>query len=394
MDPILRLQKAESHLAQGRPARALPLLSRLAGTGDRFFRADVLHRRAEALRALSRFEEALQDYWKAHKLYRLSGVLSERIRTLLGASACLRVLSRYGEADRMWRSVSSLLPRLKDPAPEEISLEIGLVLRGLGRTREAVRRLRAVIPHLAARKDLEGLQHAWWAVAGAERFSGRYDLALGAFDRAAGLAKLNKDVSAEAFAWCGRAGCLRILGRGRDSFLDYKRAHAVFRRTGDLFGEAYGLCGMGNSLRTYGDPRKTLPLYQRSALLYARVGDEGSRAFALWGLGGASRRLGKLNDAVRLYRQALASFRKVRDTRGVLMALLGWGRTEAELGKTAAALARLSQAAALARKENHPYEEALARLEMERASARPLNAGRFKRFGVPVSAVKAWKDLP
>ncbi len=395
MNPLLLLDEAETLLRAGRPGDALPLLSRAArGGGDRFFRADVLHRRAEALRGLSRFEEALGDYWRAHALYRLCGVSSERLRTLLGASACLRVLSRYREADRMWRSVSRLLPRPPAPSSEEFQLEIALVQRGLGKTAAAVRSLRGVIPRLERKKDQEALQHAWWALAGAERFSGRYDRALPAFAKAALLAARNRDASAAAYAWCGEAGCLRILGRGGESFAKYKKAHAFFRRSGDRFGEAYGLCGMGNALRTYGDARKTLDLYRRSAALYVKVGDAGSRAFALWGMGGSLRRLGRFDDSLARYREALSDFKSVEDPRGVIMSLLGLGRTEGERGRTAVSSSWLRRAASLARKENHPYEEGLARLEMERAARRPLNSRRFKAFGVPSSAVKAWKDLP
>lgn len=392
------LDRAESLLAGGHSAEALPLLSRaLAGGGDPFFRADVLQRRADALRALSRFEDALKDFWAAHALYRRCGVLSERLRTLLGASACLRVLSRYKEADRMWRSVARLLPktgRVFDPSPEEFNLEIGLVLRGLGRMPEAVRVLRAVIPRLAARKDVEGLQHAWWAVAGAERFSGRYDLALTAFERSAALARRNKDTAAEAYAWCGEAGCLRILGKGGASLRKYRAAHAFFRRSKDRFGEAYGFCGMANALRTYGDPRKTLPLYRSSAALYTQVGDVGSRAFAYWGLGGSHRRLGRHAEALRFYRDALRDFTQVGDTRGVLMALLGLGRTEGERGRPAAARPPILRALALARREKHPYEAAQARHELNRLSGTPSPAALFRPFGVPPAAVAAWKDLP
>ena len=85
----------------------------------------------------------------------------------------------------MWRSVSRLLPSFKDaaadPPAEEFKLEISLVRRGMGDLAGAIQGLRETIPHLMKRGKLEALQHAWWALGGAERFAGRYGRALKAY---------------------------------------------------------------------------------------------------------------------------------------------------------------------------------------------------------------------
>lgn len=398
LNAIDLLQKAEDWIAAARPERALPLFSKiLKKSNDPFFEADVLQMRADALRVLSRFEDALKDYWEAHRLYRRCGVLSERLRTLLGASACLRVLSRYGEAAKMWRSVAPLLPKPKqsfDPTSSEFLMEIALVRRGLGEMTEAKRLLTSAILSLEGEKDPEALQHAWWALAGVERFSGCYDRALSAFHKAERLALRNRDAGAQAYAWCGMGGCLRILGKGEESLRFYRRAHDHFQKVEDRFGTAYGLCGMANALRTYGDPEKTIALYRESSALYDKVGDVGSRAFALWGLGGSHRRLGRFKESMAYYRESHRDFKKVGDTRGLLMALLGFGRSLGETGDPASGRVHLDRALALAIKEKHPYEAALARLERARLEGRPLPTGLLKPFGVTSSVVQKWKDIP
>src|SRR5690349_13191206 len=125
------LQSAEAFLERDQTARAVPLLTKALRSGpDRFLRAEILWRRAESLRALGEFRLALADYWASHRLYRLCGVGSERLRTLLGASACLRILGRFSEAARMWRNASRMdFFRQADPTPEEVSLERALVER-------------------------------------------------------------------------------------------------------------------------------------------------------------------------------------------------------------------------------------------------------------------------
>ncbi len=397
MSSALRLlEKAETLLKRGRPRAALPLLraARRAGT-DRFLRAEAAWQEAETLRSLGRFRRALAAYWLSHRLYRLSGVSSERLRTLLGASACLRVMGRFREARAMWASASrQAFFKAPEPSPEEVSLEIALVERGLGLFRPAGQRLKRVLGGRNERVSPEILRHAWWALAGVERFSGRFVPALKAFRRAETLARRLKDDPSRAYALCGQAACLRILGQGRLSFLKYREAHGIFRRAGDLFGQAYGLCGMGNALRVWGDARGTLPLYRRSAALYEKVGDLGSMAFAFWGLGGSLRRLGDFRRAWVFYRKALALFRRVDDPRGVVMTLLGLARVDREAGRRAAAAASLGRAFQAARKADLPYERALCRWEASRLSGGPAPAGLFAAFGVTDRAARGWRDLP
>ncbi len=379
-------------MQRDQPARALPLLTKsLRSNPDRFLRAEILWKRAESLRALGEFRTALADYWAAHKLYRLCGVGSERLRTLLGASGCLRILGRFDEAARMWRDVSRMdFFKQADPSPEEIRLERALVERGAGRLAGARAILLKCLRGLKKTGDVETLRHVWWALGGTERFLGNYRAALAAYQRAETLARRLKDPSGEAYALCGQAGCLRILGDGKSSFKKYRRAHQIFRRTGDPFGQAYGYCGMGNSLRAYGDAARALPLYKKSHDLYRKVGDEGSLAFALWGMGGSLRRLKKFSLAAARYKQALGIFRQVKDARGEVMALLGLACVGKEWGEDVAAERFLGQAVRAAVREKLPYERTLAEWVRRPESA----ASRFKRFGVAAEAVKRWKDLP
>jgi len=377
-------------LRRGKTAAAVPLLlSAERRAPDAFLKAEIAWKRAEALRALGRFREALAAYWTSHRFYRLAKVPSERLRTLLGASACLRILGRYGQARRMWAGFSKQsFVRQTNPSPEEVSLEIALVERGAGRLRECRRRLLFCVRGFGRKKDAEGLRHAWWALGGAERFLGNYPGALRAFVKAEQLARRQKDPAGAAYALCGQAGALRILGDGPASLRKYKEAHKIFKRAGDPFGEAYGLCGMGNALRVWGDARLSLPLYRASRDLYRRVGDEGSRAFALWGLGGSSRRLGKFPEAAALYREALRDFKKVDDIRGVVMARLGLSRTAKESGR--AAEARAQARAALKAARGLPYETALSRFVL----GAPGALAALSRLGLRRANVLKWRDIP
>ncbi|MGQ0645689.1 MAG: tetratricopeptide repeat protein [Elusimicrobiota bacterium] len=388
---VALLGKAEALLTKNSPALALPLLKAAAGRARRdvFLKAEIAAQTAEALRALGRFKESLSSYWNAHRLYRLGGVPSERLRALLGASACLRILGHFDRARAMWRSVSGKeFFRVADPSPDVVLLEIALVERGAGNLKRARALLARCLRGLKRRGDAEALRHAWWALGGTERFLGNYPAALAAYRRAEISARRLKDDSAAGYALCGQAGCLRVLGRWRESLRRYRRAHEIFAKAGDPFGRAYGLCGMGNAWRVGGDAEKSLPLYKASAALYRRVGDEGSRAFAFWGLGGSLRRLGKHSAAAAHYRRALKIFRKVKDARGEVSALLGLGRVLKESGRPGSQKF-FRRAAAAARAAGLPYERALCRFQAGQSSP-----AAFRPFGISPSAAAAWKYIP
>jgi tetratricopeptide (TPR) repeat protein len=380
MNSLSLLSKAEQSAHKGRYAVALSSLTLAQKhTRDRFLLAEIHWQKAESLRALGQFAQALAAYWTSHKLYRLSDAASERLRSLIGASSCLRVLGRYGQAQKAWRSVAASF-WARSP---EATLEHALVLRGLGRHAEARRNLLTV----TQTKEPALLQNAWWALAGAERFLGHFPSALKAFQNAARLARQNKDPLGCAYAFCGEAACHRILGNARPALQKYEAAYSVFVREKDPFGTAYGLCGMANAHRVYGDARKCLPLYQKSFKLYMKLGDKGSAGFALWGLGGAWRRLGDSLKAAAFYNRSLRHFQQDGDKRGVAMACIGLAGVFRDGGKMREFSKEASRALDFARKNNLSYEAALCRAQGGASNA-------LNRFGVSKKAYSRWRDIP
>jgi tetratricopeptide (TPR) repeat protein len=396
MSSLTLLAKAESLLAKDQWPGAHSLLVRaLRISTDPFLKAEILQKDAEALRALGRFREALAGYRSAEILYRKLNVPSERLQTIFGVSACLRILGRYKEAGRLWakwepnaliRSASTL---------SEIELERALVARGQGHFSEARRRMARALSRLSRRKDAGALQHAHWILGGLERFSGRFPEALKAFDQAVRLARRTKDLSSEAFALCGLAGVQRVVGRDRASLANYAEAHRILSKIGDPFGQAYGLCGRANALRVFGDAAKTVPLYRQSAALYRRLGDASSEGFAEWGLGGSFRRLGRFPESLAAYRRALALFKKSKDDRGMVMAHLGLARWAEASGREQEACFSAARGLSEARRARLPYETALARYEMGRMRrpARPPYA-LLRSFGLTPAVLRRWWDIP
>ncbi|MBL0059668.1 MAG: hypothetical protein IPP35_11325 [Elusimicrobia bacterium] len=394
MSALTLLSRAESLLAKDQWAGAHSLLVRvLPLSTDPFLKAEILQKDAEALRALGRFREALVGYRRAANLYRKLNIPSERLQTIFGISACLRILGRYEEAESLWAPFER--ETFSRSALSEIELERALVARGQGHFLEARRRMGRAVLHLAQRKEWGPLQHAYWILGGLERFSGHFPEALKAFDQAVRLARRTKDLSSEAFALCGLAGVQRVVGRDQASLANYAEAHRLLTKIGDPFGQAYGLCGRANAHRVFGDAAKTLPLYRQSAALYRRLGDASSEGFAFWGLGGSLRRLQRLPESLSAYRRALALFIKSKDDRGVVMAHLGLARWAEAGGREGDALLSAGRGLSEARRARLPYETALARYEIGRIRrpTRPPYA-LLRPFGISPAVLRRWRDIP
>lgn len=360
----------------------------LKSNRDLFLRAEILYRRAESRRSQSKFILALADYWASHQYYRKLNIPSERLRTVLGASQCLRILSRYPDARRLWVSVAKQsFYNAPDPSPADVRLERALVARGEGHWADA-RSYLAEAKKLINEKDLSSRQHLYWVEGGVERFSGHPREARVAFQKATALAREMGDGRALAYALCGWAGVDRVLGYEKGSFENYQKAYAEFQKDKDLFGQAYGLCGQANALRTFGDASLSLSLYRRSAGLYNRLGDASSEGFAWWGLGGSFRRLGQWTKSRNAYVQATALFKKSKDDRGLVMALLGEARLADDLKKVSLSKAKRTTARSLARSKKLPYEMALCDHESG-VSSSPLAS-----FGISSDVLSRWKDIP
>lgn len=91
------MEAAEGYLLLGMPQQALREVDSLRSAGAPL--SDTCSIRAEALRDLGRFEEALLEYERA------DDDLPDQLETLLGMAWCLKRIDRLDEAlDRMYRA--------------------------------------------------------------------------------------------------------------------------------------------------------------------------------------------------------------------------------------------------------------------------------------------------
>ena len=229
--------------------------------------------RAETLRALGRFEEALAAYDRTVEDFPHDAFA----RT--GRAETLRALGRFDEA-------LAAYDRTVEDFPHDAVARTGRAetLRALGRFDEAL---------AAYDRTVEDFpQNAVARTGRAEtlRALGRFDEALAAYDRTV------EDFPQNAFARTGRAETLRALGR-------FEEALAAYDRTVEDFPQnAVARNGRAETLRALGRFDEALAAYDRT------VEDFPQNAFARNGRAETLRALGRVEEALAAYDRTVEDF--------------------------------------------------------------------------------------
>ena len=255
----------------------------------------------------------------------------------LASAAVLRSLGRTVEARRRLRSAAKTgLAAYSD----RILLEETLVDRAEGRHGASLKALRKMLARSLGRNDLSQAGFLLWAIGGAERLAGRLRESAASFERSLAICRRHRDASGAGYALFGLAGVSRIRGRLLDSAAHYREAGRFFEKTEDVFAKAYAHCGLANALRQLGRLAQAEEHYRRSEALYSSLGDEVDLAYVVWGRGRIREQRGDLASARTLLQKALAMFLRNKETRGVVL-------SEIALAQALYALGRVKEAEAL-----------------------------------------------
>jgi len=164
-----------------------------------------------------------------------------------------------------------------------------------------------------AMEDMDRLAIASVHEAGFMAYTGRYDAARQAGERALGLYRSAQDNVGEAQA-LRELGFLHWSSDDYGAALTYAReALQLHRRRGEVEGEATALHNLAEIHRSLGSPRQAVAQYETALNLYWARQDRRRQALALYGMGHAFRQLGDREGALARYKQALQHCEAVED---------------------------------------------------------------------------------
>lgn len=337
------MEKIEALLDQGEFAKALAAVKKLKPGAER---ARAAFLKAEALRGLGLFAEAVAEYGRALK----AGPDGElELEALLGRTRCDRALGNDAAALAGARKALALAKKL-DCLVEDAELEWALALRLTGRLEEAAAILERLLKGYRKAGDLAGASFALWSLGGLYRLQGRYDDGIKAFEEGLKAAEKDGDAAAAGYALFGLGGILRVAGYMGRALSCYGRAKKLFAKTDDAFAKAYAECGTSNVLRQLGRLEEAYAGYTRAHKLYSALSDWADLGFVEWGMGEIVRRGGDFKAAFGHYTRAAALFKGRSEPRGEALTMLSLAQLYYLTGRTAEAERRHAAALAFIRR--------------------------------------------
>jgi tetratricopeptide (TPR) repeat protein len=179
------------------------------------------------------------------------------------------------------------------------------VLDRQGRRSEQASDVAELVRLAEAMGDTDRLAVASVRQAGFLSYTGQYDDARQAGERALALYRAADDKVGEAQA-LRELGFLHWSAEDYGAALTYGRdALQLHRRRGEVEGEATALHNLAEIHRSLGSPRQAVTQYEAALSLYWARQDQRRQALALYGMAHALRQLGDLEGAFSRYQQAL-----------------------------------------------------------------------------------------
>jgi len=233
----------------------------------------------------------------------------EAITYLAEAAQQAEALYAYQHATEIYRRALSLLGELR---PGDLEGRFDLVLgREAMLDRQGLRAEQAedvsdLVRLAKAMEDRDRLAIASLREAGFMAYTGQYDAARQAGERALDLYRSAEDKVGEAKA-LRELGFLHWSAEDYGAALTYARdALQLHRRRGEVEGEATALHNLAEIHRSLGSPRQAVTQYEAALNLFWARQDRRRQALVLYGMAHALRQLGDQEGALARYNQALA----------------------------------------------------------------------------------------
>jgi len=276
-------------------------------------------RKAEADRLLqegiqqyktSQFQESLQSFQEALKIYREIGDRSSEADVLIAVGIVYRILGQYQQAIEFSQQSLTIRQELNDRAGE------GDSLLGLG--------------HVCS-------------------LLGQYRKAIDFYQQSLAIFQEIGDHNGEAWTLGYLGDTYSSLSHYQQTIEFYQQALAIFQEIGDYNGESSYLHSLGVIYQSLGQYQKAIEYYQQSLDIEKEIGNRQKEAFSLSSLGNAYAILKDYQKAIKFHKQSLAIAREIGARHGEIIYLRRLGNTYSDSEQYEQAIESYQQSLAIAR---------------------------------------------
>ena len=251
--------------------------------------------------------------------------------------------------------------RLADGTNEGKALNnLGMVLRGVGRLKEAVTAFQRAAAISQATGDRRGEAAALNNLALALQEVGRFEEAVSALQAVLMICRKTGDRRGEGMALSNLGVALTEAGQVGEAIDAHQGATVIFRKIGDRYGEGVALSGLGSALHKVGRFGEAIEAHQAGLAICKETGDRNGEGIALSNLGLALKEVGRFGEAIGAYQGAAAICQENDDPPNEGMALYSLGQLLLEIGRFAQAIKPCREAAVIFRETGDQHREGAA----------------------------------
>ncbi|WP_448319348.1 ATP-binding protein [Streptomyces sp. CO7] len=227
-----------------------------------------------ALRALRRFEEALDAHTTARGLYRKTGYTHGEAVAWNNLGSTLGKLRRFEEALHAYTTARGLFRQTGSTNDEAGVLNnLGGALHEVGRSEEALHAYATALGLYQQMGDTLGEAVVRNNLGGVLHLMGRFEEALEAHTAALGFRQEAGDTHGEAVVRHNLGGTLDALGRFEEALEAHTTALGLYQETDDTYGAAMAWNNLGSALRGLGRFDEAVEAGQRAADMLAEAQD-------------------------------------------------------------------------------------------------------------------------
>ncbi len=290
--------------------------------------ADSLLKKGNQLYQVSRYNEALQVWEQALRIYREIRDYKGEAISLNNLGLAYDSLGQYQKAIDFYQQSLAVKKQIGDRKGEAISLNnLGSIYDGLGQYQKAIDFYQQSLAIKKQIGDLNGEATSLNNLGLVYNNLGRYQKAIDFYQQSLAIKKQIDDRNGEAASLNNLGLVYNNLGQQQKAIDFYQKSLIIQQQIGNRNGEATSLNNLGRVYKNLGQYQKAINFYQQSLEITKQIGNLNVASASLNNLGAVYDSLGQYEKAIDFYQQSLAIKKRIGDRHGEATSLNNLGLT-------------------------------------------------------------------
>lgn len=278
-DIILEMREAERLQSKGQFSRALSIYERIdkalkINSFDDEWLYYLRLNEGHCARLAGDFKKAINYYLSALKIARKIGV-DATADAHAGLGTAFRAIGKFDDALENFERALRIYQSACDLEGQGyIFWAKGGMLRFMGYLKDAFKMFKKALSIYEGLNDKVGVGYSLCGLGGVSRVMGNFELSLEYYTKANQVLNGIKDRFGTAYSYCGIANANRMLGNFENARKYFKYATRVYEEIGDKVSYAYTLWGEGTLAKVLLDFETAMDKFSKAEKIFKETGDK------------------------------------------------------------------------------------------------------------------------